>query len=115
MAERHRKNGGDGKGVWGLFFTKSEDAEDLTEEQKRIKELEAIKDAQAEEIQKIKSDLVKLTTSSRNESYVSKKKIADLEKENDAYKAKVELLLRRLAQVQGVPYDVDGDEKKIDT
>ena len=116
MAERQRK-AGQNKGVWGLLFNQSEDTEELTEEQKRIKELEAIKDAQAEELQKVKSDLVKLTTSSRNESYMSKKKIADLEEENDGYKAKVDLLLRRLAEVQGVPYgdnddDDDDDEKK---
>ncbi|CAB9520750.1 oligomeric mucus gel-forming [Seminavis robusta] len=115
LAERQRKNGGDGKGVWGLFFNKSEEDEDLTEDQKRIKELEGIKDAQAEELQKIKSDLVKLTTTSRNESYVAKKRISDLEEENVGYKAKVDLLLRRLAEAQGVPCEVElGEEKKVD-
>ena len=115
MAERQRKAKGDGKGVWGLIFNKSEEGEELTEDQKRIKELEAIKDAQAAEIQKIKSDLVKLTTSTRNETYVDKKKIADLEDENDAYKAKVHLLLKRLSEAQGIPYDDDGtEEKKLD-
>ena len=115
MAERQRKAKGDGKGVWGLIFNKSEEDEELTEDQKRIKELEAIKDAQAAEIQKIKSDLVKLTTSTRNETYVDKKKIADLEEENDAYKAKVHLLLKRLSQAQGIPYDDDdAEEKKLE-
>ena len=118
MSERLRRKGGDGngKGVWGLIFNKSED-ENLTDEQKRIKELEAIKDAQAVEIQKIKSDLVKLTTNSRTQEYTTRKRIEELELENDAYKAKVQILLKRLSETQGVPFGDDNEsveEKKLE-
>jgi chromosome segregation ATPase len=115
ISERKRKASADGKGVWGLFFNKSEEGEELTEDQKRIKELEAIKDAQAEEIQKTKSDLVKLTTASKDEAYKTKKRMAELEEANESYKAKVDLLLRRLAEVQGVPYDIDDEKKTNDS
>ena len=117
MAERQRKSEKEhGKGVWGLLFNKSEEEDGLDENQKRIRELEAIKDAQAEEIHKIKSDYVKLTTAARNENYQYKKKISDLEGENEAYKCKVELLLRRLAQYEGNYGGGRGeeDEKKMD-
>ena len=69
------------KSTWG-FFAKS-DEEELTEDQKKIKELEAANEDQEEEIKKLKSELVRLRSTYNETMYVSKKKIEQLETEKE--------------------------------
>lgn len=91
VAYRRSKTGVANKKGWfsGLGIN---DEEELTEDQKRIKELEAINTDQNEEIQKLKSELVRLRSSYNEATYTTKKKIERLEHENEAYSLKVSAL-----------------------
>jgi len=71
------------KKAWSLFG-KGEPDEELSEDQKRIKELESANADQAEEILKLKSELVKLRTSHNETVYMNKKKIEKLEADNES-------------------------------
>lgn len=88
-----------GKGGWGVF--KKEEV--LDENQKRIKELEMINADQTEEINKLKSDLVKLRSVYNEEVYVNKKKVDQLQQENKACSLKAAALQEELETLRRAP------------
>lgn len=77
-------------GGWLNGLMRHGDEEELSEEQTRIKELETITDDQAQEIQKLTSDLVRLRSTYNEQMYVSKKTIEDLQKENEAQAKRIQ-------------------------
>lgn len=95
----------DAKGSWrntiSGFIKAPEEEEELDENQKRIKELEALNDAKDEEIKKLKSETVRLSSGYKEVMYMNKKKIEGLTSENEAYAIKTGALGRQLAEVRG--------------
>ena len=90
------------------FYRGQEEEEELDENQKRIKELEAVKADQEQEIQKLKSELVRMRSTYNETIYTNKKKIEQLETENEAYALKTTALETELAHMrnQGAnPFD----------
>jgi DNA repair exonuclease SbcCD ATPase subunit len=77
---------------WRKFLKPGDEDESLDDNQKRIRELEAQKAEQEEEIKALKSDLVRLRSSFNEAAYVSKKKIDQLTDDNEAYAQKVKSL-----------------------
>jgi len=102
VAERQRKSSSSSAGgqqrSWRRFLSKGEVEgeeyveEDLDENQRRIKDLEATKVFQDEEIRQLKSELVRLRSSYNEAMYMSKKKIERLMEENEAYAEKTKAL-----------------------
>lgn len=98
-------------GSWGLIQQlrgRSEDDEDLTDEQRKIKELEQTNEEQGKELEKTKSELVQLLSTHREAKYTNQKRIESLEEENMAFVAKiktmeVELVSLRKALSNGSP------------
>lgn len=82
---------------WRKFLKPGDEDESLDDNQKRIRELEARKAEQEEEIKSLKSDLVRLRSSFNEASYVSKKKIDQLTDDNEAYAQKVKSLQELLS------------------
>jgi len=93
------------KGSWrnviSGFVMPPEEEEELDESQKRIKELEALNDAKEEEIKKLKSETVRLSSGYKEVMYVNKKKIERLTSENEAHAGKIAALERQLAEARG--------------
>jgi hypothetical protein len=89
-------------------FMKEE--EELDENQKRIKELEALNDAKEEEIKKLKSETVRLSSGYKEIMYVNKKKIERLESENEDHALKTAALERQLAEARGEIPSVGSNE-----
>ena len=84
-----------GSGIWNSVIQRvqtagvpSEVDDDLTTEQRRIKELETINTDQSDEINKQKSEMVKLKATYNDTLYNNKKKIESLEQEKEMYIAK---------------------------
>jgi chromosome segregation ATPase len=82
-------------------FMKTSEEEELDENQKRIKELEAMNAGKEEEIRKLKSETVRLSSGYKEIMYVNKKKIEQLGSENEAYAIKTAVLERQLAEARG--------------
>lgn len=103
------------KGGWGSVLNrvvKNDGDSELTEEQKRIKELEAISGDQENDIKKLKSDMVKLKSTYNDTLYNNKKHIEQLELENQRYAATqkaLELEIESLKRAQAnFPDILDG-------
>ncbi len=73
-------------------------AEELTEDQKRIKELEEINGNQAEEIKQLKSELVRLKSAYNEAMYINSKRIEQLQKQNADYEDRTHELLVQLGK-----------------
>ena len=108
VADRQQKKSKK-SGSW--LFGKAGPEEELTEDQKRIKELEVINADQDEEIKKLKSDLVRLRSTHNEESYVNRKKIEKLEAANKDYERKTAELEQELAESRDFP-DLLADDAK---
>jgi hypothetical protein len=91
-------------------FMKTSEEEELDENQKRIKELEAMNDDKEEEIRKLKSETVRLSSGYKEIMYVNKKKIEQLGSENEAYALKTAALERQLAEARGEIPSVGSNE-----
>jgi len=105
MAKKEAKNSNSGSGgSWGLISQlrkgNSEDQEDATEEQKRIKELERDNEDQATELKKAKSDLVQLMSTHRETKYTNEKRIEQLMEQNNAYAAKQKAMELEIAALR---------------
>lgn len=84
---------------WRRFLNKgSDDEDDTTSSGKRLKELETLNDEQAEEIKKLKSELVRLRSSHNEAAYLSKKTIERLTEENEVYVERVKALEEKLLE-----------------
>ena len=85
-----------GSGLWNSVIqrvqtagsTSEVDDKELTTEQRRIQELETINADQSDEINKQKSEMVKLKSTYNDTLYNNKKKIESLEEEREMYRAK---------------------------
>ncbi|GAX11062.1 hypothetical protein FisN_24Lh001 [Fistulifera solaris] len=73
-------------------------AEELTEDQRRIKDLEEINGNQAEEIKQLKSELVRLKSAYNEAMYINSKRIEQLQKQNADYEDKTHELLVQLSK-----------------
>lgn len=73
-------------------------AEELTEEQKRIKEIEEINSNQEEEIKQLKSELVRLKSAYNEAMYINGKRIEQLQKQNTEYEERTHQLLVELGK-----------------
>jgi chromosome segregation ATPase len=91
----------DGSSSWLSGFMKAPEEEELDENQKRIKELEALNTAKEEEIKKLKSETVRLSSGYKEIMYVNKKKIERLVADSEAYVLKTAALERQLAEARG--------------
>jgi chromosome segregation ATPase len=91
-------------------FMKTGEEEELDENQKRIKELEALNDAKEEEIKRLKSETVRLSSGYKEIMYVNKKKIERLESENEDHALKTAALERQLAEGRGEIPSVGSNE-----
>jgi chromosome segregation ATPase len=94
VADRKAKDAAaKGSGLWGSVRRVQGDAEDeLTADQKRIKELEVINADQEDEIKKTKSEMVKLRSTYNDTMYTNKKRIEQLEQEKSMHEAKQQAL-----------------------
>jgi chromosome segregation ATPase len=91
-------------------FMKTSEEEELDENQKRIKELEALNADKEDQIMKLKSETVRLSSGYKEIMYVNKKKIEQLTSENEAYVLKTAALVRQLAEARGeVPSTVSNE------
>ncbi len=72
--------------------------EELTEDQKRIKELEETNGNQAEEIKQLKSELVRLKSAYNEAMYINSKRIEQLQQQNADYEDRTHELLVQLGK-----------------
>ena len=112
MEKKKARESANSGGSWGLISQlrggKSEDQDDMSEEQKKIKELERTNAEQAVELEKAKSDLVQLLSTHRETKYTNEKRIEQLVEENKVYSAKqnaleIEVASLRQALARGSP------------
>jgi chromosome segregation ATPase len=82
---------------WRKFLKAGDDEESLDDNQKRIKELEAKNAEQEQQLQSLRSEMVRLRSSFSEAAYVNKKKIDQLTDENAAYEQKVKSLEEMLS------------------
>lgn len=104
VAARMSKSAAAGSTGWRSAvsgFMKTSEEEDLDENQKRIKELEAMNNDKEEEIRKLKSETVRLSSGYKETIYMNKKKIEQLGSEKEAYVLKTAALERQLAEARG--------------
>lgn len=91
---------------WGSVIQKyrgsTDSDEELSAEQKRIKELEAINAEHEEEFTKVKSDMVRLRSTYNDTLYTNKKQIEKLEAENKTYAATQKTMEMELAALQKI-------------
>merc|ERR1712151_390581 len=87
--------------ISSFFNNGMKEEEELDDNEKRIKELEQIKAAQEEEIKALKSEMLHMKTSFRDESYLCKKQMKQLITENEAYRQKTESLTKELTVLRG--------------
>jgi chromosome segregation ATPase len=108
VADRKAKEAAKGGGIWGSVIqrvqtgvTSGGDAEEeLSVEQKRIKELELINADQEDEITKTKSELVKVRSTYTDTMYNNKKRIEQLEHEKSLCEAKQQAMEIELAELR---------------
>ena len=74
--------------------------EELTEDQKKIRELENVNAEQLREINSLKSEVVRLRSTYNETMYTSKKRIETLETENEAHLLKVQALEDALTKAE---------------
>lgn len=98
VASRRNKTGIAKKGWLDVLGLAEE--EELTEDQKRIKELEAKNDEQTREINSLKSEVVRLRSTYNETMYTSRKRIETLETENEAHLLKVQALEDALTKAE---------------
>lgn len=77
-----------------------EGEEELSADEKRIKELETINADQENEIGAVKSEMVKLRSTYNDTLYINKKRIGQLEEENGIYAAKQQAMEMELAELR---------------
>jgi hypothetical protein len=106
VADRQRKQQAAAKGSgWGQVISlvrnsNNENEEDISEEQRRIKDLETMNADQEREIEKLKSEIVRMRATYNDTMYMNKKRIEQLEMENDQFAAKQKALELELQQIQ---------------
>jgi chromosome segregation ATPase len=103
VADRKAKDAAaKGSGIWGsVRRVQTGDADDeLTADQKRIKELEVINADQEDEIKKTKSEMVKLRSTYNDTMYTNKKRIEQLEHEKSLYEAKQQAMEFELQELR---------------
>lgn len=99
--EKSKKKINTKAGRSGWFFGKS-DSEELTPDQKKIRELESTNADQAEEILKLKSEIVRLRSSYNETNYVNKKRLEHLQTENKMLQEESQDLQNRLKEALGI-------------
>lgn len=106
VANQQRKQAEAAKSSWGGVIAGfrrgngSEADENLTNEEQRIRELEAINGDQEEEIKKLKSELVRLRSTHNDALYTNKKKVEKLQNENRSISLKVQALEVELEHIR---------------
>lgn len=106
VADRQRKQQAAARGSgWGQVISlvrnsNNENEEDISEEQRRIKDLETMNADQEREIEKLKSEIVRMRATYNDTMYMNKKRIEQLEMENDQFAAKQKALELELQQIQ---------------
>lgn len=104
MEKKKAKESANPGNSWGLISQlrggKSEDSDDLSDDQKKIKTLERTNAEQAADLEKAKSDLVQLLSTHRDTKYTNEKRIEQLVEENKAYAAKQRAMELELASLR---------------
>jgi chromosome segregation ATPase len=104
VADRKAKEAAAKSGSWGsviqMYRGSTDSDEDLSPDQRRIKELEAANLERDEEINKVKSEMVRLRSTYNDTIYTNKKRIEQLESENVAYAAKQREMELELHELQ---------------
>jgi hypothetical protein len=110
VAARQSKTAAADSSGWRSAISGFMKEEELDENQKRIKELEAMNTDKEEEIRKLKSETVRLSSGYKEILYVNKKKIEQLGSENEAYALKTAALEFQLAEARGEIPSVGSNE-----
>lgn len=91
-------------GSWGSVIQRvrgnGDAEEELSADQKRIRELETVNADQENEISKVKSEMVRMRSTYNDTMYTNKKRIEQLEQENQEYAAKQQAMELELAELK---------------
>jgi len=102
MAKKEAEKASSG-GSWGLIKQlrgSSDGDEEMTEEQRQIKDLMRTNAEQAKELEKKRSEFVQLSSTHRETKYTNEKRIELLEKENKAHVAKQKAMEKEIAALR---------------